>query len=68
MPIRISDGFGINLYLIFSQRQNISVIFSPQQLYIKMKVNEMRIKYPQDGEINLDFWQDLRGFLQNKVM
>lgn len=68
MLISIFDGFRINLYLIFSLRQNISVIFSPQRLYIKMKVNEMRIKYPQDGEINLDFWQDLRGFLQNKIM
>lgn len=62
MLISISDGSGINFYLIFSPRQSISVIFSPQQLYIEMKVNEMRIKYPRDGEINLDFWQGLRGF------
>lgn len=44
--ISISDGFRIKLYLIFSLRQNISVFFSPQQLYIKIKANESRIKCP----------------------
>lgn len=66
--ISISDGFGIKFHLISSPRQNVSVIFSPWQLYIKMKVNETRIKCPQEGEINLDFWQDLRGLSQNGVV
>lgn len=68
MLISILDGFRINLCLICSLIQNILVVCSPPQLYMKIKVNEMRIKYPQGGEINLDFWQDLRGFVQNKVM
>lgn len=68
MLISILDGCRINLCLICSLIQNVLVVFSPQELYMKIKVNDMRIKYPQDGEINLDFWQDLRGFVQNKVM
>lgn len=68
MLISILDGFRINLCLICSLIQNVLVVFSPQQLHMKTQVNEMRIKYPQDREINLDFWQDLRGFVQNKLM